>query len=121
MRGYFFVFCRMTKLTGRPPKAIKQEKFIGYFVTNEQHAVIQEKAAQAKVTISDYMRQMAVHGYVKIRWTEEDVACLKQLVELSNELHAVVGLAEREGVASAVELFGSYRDRIDAVIKKLGK
>lgn len=47
----------MTKITGRPPEAIKQEKFIGYFVTNEQHAIIQEKAEQAKVNISDYMRQ----------------------------------------------------------------
>lgn len=116
-----FVICRMTKLTGRPPKAIKQEKFIGYFVTNEQHAIIQEKASQAKVTISDYMRQMAVHGYVKIRWTEKDVACLKQLVELSNEMHTVVGIAEREGVAGAVSFFAGYRDRIDAIIKKLGK
>jgi hypothetical protein len=87
----------MTKLTGRPPKAIKQEKFIGYFVTNKQHAVIQEKAAQAKVTISDYMRQMAVNGYVKMRWTEEDVCQLKQLVELSNDLHAVVGLGSGRG------------------------
>jgi hypothetical protein len=73
----FSVLCQMTKITGRPPKAIKQEKNIGFFVTNEQYTVIQEKAAQAKVNTSDYMRQMAVNGYVKIRWTEEDVSMLK--------------------------------------------
>jgi hypothetical protein len=111
----------MTKITGRPPKAIKQEKNIGFFVTNEQYAVIQEKAEQAKVNISDYMRQMAVNGYVKIRWTEEDVAMLKQLVALSNDLHAVAGIAEREGVLSAMLFFGKYRDTIDGVIKKLRK
>ncbi len=70
----------MTKITGRPPKAIKQEKNIGFFVTNEQYSVIQGKAIQAKVNISDYMRQMAVNGYVKVRWTEEDVAMLRDLV-----------------------------------------
>jgi hypothetical protein len=111
----------MTKITGRPPKAIKQEKFIGYFVTNEQHAIIQEKAEQAKVNISDYMRQMAVNGYVKIRWTAEDVAMLKELVQLSNELHAVAGIAEREGVLSAMLFFGKYRDKIDEFSKKLRK
>ncbi len=111
----------MTKITGRPPKAIKQEKNIGFFVTNEQYAVIQEKAEQAKVNISDYMRQMAVNGFVKIRWTEEDVALIKQLVALSNDLHAMVGVADREGVLSAMLLFGKYRDKIDGAIKKLKK
>jgi hypothetical protein len=109
----------MTKITGRPPKAKKQEKNIGFFVTNEQYAVIQEKAAQAKVNISDYMRQMAVNGYVKIRWTATDVANLKQLVELSNALHAVAGIAEKEGALSAMAFFAGYRDRIDVVIKSL--
>ena len=109
----------MTKITGRPPKAIKQEKFIGYFVTHAQHAIIQEKAAQAKVNISDYMRQMAVNGYVRIRWTEEDVRSLKELVALSNDLHEMVGIAEREGILSAMLLFGKYRDKIDAIIKLL--
>jgi hypothetical protein len=111
----------MTKITGRPPKAIKQEKNIGFFVTNKQYAIIQKKAEQAKVNISDYMRQMAINGYVKIRWTEEDVAMLKQLVALSNELNAVAGIAEREGVLSAMLLFGKYRDKIDGVIKKFRK
>jgi hypothetical protein len=111
----------MTKITGRPPKAIKQEKFIGFFVTNDQHAIIQEKAEQAKVNISDYMRQMAVNGCVKIRWTEEDVAMLKELVQLSNELHALAGIAKGEGVLSAMLFFGKYRDKIDGVIKKLRK
>jgi hypothetical protein len=109
----------MTKITGRPPKAIKQEKNIGFFVTNAQYAIILEKAAQAKVNISDYMRQMAVNGYVKIRWTEEDVALLKQLVALSNDFHKMVGIAEREGVLSAMVLFGKCRDQIDKVVKKL--
>jgi hypothetical protein len=109
----------MTKITGRPPKAIKQEKNIGFFVTHAQHAIIQEKAAQAKVNISDYMRQMAVNGYVRIRWTEEDVALLKQLGALSNDLHAMVDIAKREGVLSAMLLFARYRDEIDQVIKLL--
>jgi hypothetical protein len=104
---------------GRPPKAIKQEKSITFFVTNAQYAIILEKAAKAKVNISDYMRQMAVNGYVKIRWTEEDVASLKQLVAFSNDLDRLVTIAGQEGVLSAMLLFGNYRDKIDKAIKQL--
>jgi hypothetical protein len=111
----------MANRTGRRPKAVRQEKNIGLFVTNEQYAVICEKAAQARVNLSDYMRQAAVSGIVKIRWTEEEVGWLKRLVELSNDLHAVVGIAEKEGMVSAMLFFAKYRDQIDAVIKKLKK
>jgi hypothetical protein len=47
------------------------------------------------------------------------VALLKQLVALSNDFHKMVGIAEREGVLSAMVLFGKYRDKIDGVIKLL--
>jgi hypothetical protein len=33
----------------------------------------------------------------------------------------VAGIAEREGVLSAMLFFGKYRDKIDGVIKKLRK
>ena len=111
----------MTKITGRPPKAIKQEKNIGFFVTNDQYAIIQEKAAKAKVNISDYMRQMAVNGYVKIRWTEEDVSAIKQLIGLSNDFHAIAAVAQKEGVVPATTVFETYRNQIDTLIKKLSK
>ena len=39
----------MGNRSGRPPKAIKQEKFIGYFVTHAQHFVIRQKAEEARV------------------------------------------------------------------------
>jgi hypothetical protein len=109
----------MTKITGRPPKAVKQEKFIGFFDTNEQYGIIEEKAAQAKVNISDYMRQIAVNGYVKIRWTEEDVALIKQLVALSNDLHAVVGVAEREGVLSAMLWTGGKSTSVVILLRRV--
>jgi hypothetical protein len=109
----------MTKSKGRPPKAIKQEKSITIRVTNKQYAIIRQEAAQAKVNVAEYIRQVVDNGYVKIRWTEEDVDLIKQLVVLSNDLHQVAGIAEREGVMSAMLFFGKYRDKIDEVIKQL--
>jgi hypothetical protein len=109
----------MGKKTGRPPKAIKQEKFIGYFVTHAQHFIILQKAEEAQVNISDYMRQMAIYGYVKPRWSEEEREWFKKLVGMSNDLHRLVEIAQKEGSLTAMLHFVAYRDLIDAAIKQL--
>ena len=109
----------MGKKTGRPPKAIKQEKFIGYFVTHAQHFIIRQKAEEARVNISDYMRQMAIYGYVKPRWSEEEREWFKKLVGMSNDLNRLVEIAQKEGSLTAMLHFVSYRDLIDAAIKQL--
>lgn len=110
---------KRSKNKGRPPKPVKQEKFIGYFVTRVQHFIIQQKAAQAGVNISDYMRQMAIHGQVKPRWSEEDRHLFKKLVAMSNDLHQLARSAEKEGATNIMLYFNQYRDRIDEVLKRL--
>jgi len=57
----------MGKITGRPKKPVKRGKNLGFYVTREQHFVIQHKAAQAGVNISDYLRKTAVSGQVMTR------------------------------------------------------
>jgi hypothetical protein len=109
----------MSNKAGRPAKAIKQEKFIGYFVTHAQHFIIQQKAKEARVNISDYMRQMAIFGYVRPRWSEEEREWFRKLVGMSNDLHQVVEIAQKEGVITAMLHFTAYRDLIDTAIKQL--
>jgi hypothetical protein len=108
----------MTKIKGRPPKAIKQEKFIGYFVTHVQYFIIQQKAAEARVNISDYMRQCAIFGEVKPRWSDEERGWFKGLVSMSNDLHGLLTIAQQQGIADAVLLFTTYRDQIDRIINQ---
>jgi hypothetical protein len=64
----------MTRITGRPPNAVRQEKNIGFFVTQTQYLIIQQKASQSGANISDYMRKMAIYGKVVARWTPEESA-----------------------------------------------
>jgi len=59
--------CAMAKREGRPPKAVKQEKFLGFFVTGKQDFIIRQKAEEAGLTMSDYLRQVAVFAKVKPR------------------------------------------------------
>ena len=109
----------MSKITGRPKKAIKQEKFLGFFVTHAQHFVIQHRAAKALVNMSDYLRQAAIYGEVKARWTPEEREIFKKMVGISNDLHQLVIIGQQEGATSAVLHFQQYRQMIDDVIKQL--
>ena len=109
----------MSPITGRPKKARKQEKHIGYAVTMAQYFIIQQKAAKANVNLSDYMRQTAVYGYVKARWTPEERQMIKKLIDMSGDIHRLMDLAKAEGAAGSALYFSSYRDAIDQIIKKL--
>ena len=109
----------MSPITGRPKKARKQEKHIGYAVTMAQFFIIQQKAAKANVNLSDYMRQTAVYGYVKARWTAEERQMIKKLIGMSGDINRLVDLAKTEGASGAALFFSNYRNAIDEIIKKL--
>jgi hypothetical protein len=115
----FLCIKTMSPITGRPKKARKQEKFIGYYVTMTQYFIIQQKAAKANVNLSDYMRQTAVYGYVKARWTPDERQMIKTLIDMSGDIHRLVDLAKKEGAAGTALFFSNYRNAIDEIIKKL--
>jgi hypothetical protein len=106
----------MGKITGRPPKLKKQEKFLGFFVTNTQHFVIQQKVEEARLTMSDYLRQTAMYGQVKPRWTAEERDWFKRMVALCNEVTDLVKIARTEGATIAMLHFIRYRELIDEII-----
>jgi hypothetical protein len=109
----------MGEIKGRPKKAVKQEKNIGFFVTKLQYVVIQRKAEKAGVNISDYMRQVAVFGEVKAKWTEEERQMVKKLIGISADIHMLVERARAEGAVQTALFFSKYRDIMDAIIKNL--
>lgn len=109
----------MSRITGRPKKAVRQEKNIGFFVTHQQYFIIQQKAAKAGVNLSDYLRQTAVSGKVMTRWTAEEKELFRKLVGMANDLNQLVELARKEGMLNAMLYFEQYRDNIDWVIKQL--
>jgi hypothetical protein len=116
---FYFAVKKMSVITGRPKKARKQEKHIGYAVTMAQYFIIQQKAAKANVNLSDYMRQTAVFGYVKARWTPEERQMIKTLIDMSGDIHKLVDLARTEGAAGAALFFSNCRNVIDDITKKL--
>lgn len=109
----------MRKKVGRPKKERRQEKFLGFFVTRVQCFVIQQKAENAGVNISDYMRQVAINGQVKAKWTEEERAMVRQLLGISTDINRLAKEAETEGALQSVLIFTRYRDMIDTIFNKL--
>jgi hypothetical protein len=93
----------------------KQEKFLGFFVTNTQHFVIQQKVEESRLTMSDYLRQTAMYG-VKPRWTGEERDWFKRMVALCNEVTDLIEIARAEGSTTAILHFIRYRELIDEII-----
>ncbi len=110
----------MVRSSGRPPKAIKQEKFLGFFVTNRQYDIIRGKVSGAGVNMSDYLRQVAIHGKVKARWSGEEREMFKRLVGMSNDIHRLLQIAREKGVLEALHYFEGYRMLMDDIIKRFG-
>jgi hypothetical protein len=104
---------------GRPKKAVRQERNIGFFLTHAQYAVVRKKMEKANVNLSDYMRQVAIQGEVRAKWTAEEREMVRTLVGMSVDLHGLKTVAQEQGVAVAADLFLAYRDRMDEIIKKL--
>lgn len=128
----------MGKKRGRPKKAIaRREKNIGFFVTNDQYSLIRRKAEQAMVNISDYMRQVAIAGEVRARWTDEEREMVKKLIGMSADVHRLAGASSSlawsgteapsgtgaSGPSGApgvgVEVFKRFGDELDIIIKYL--
>ncbi|MHA4808479.1 plasmid mobilization protein [Flavitalea flava] len=108
----------MTKITGRPPRVIKQEKHIGFFVTNAQYSIIQQKTKETGMNISDYMRHSALYAVIKPRWTEEERGFFKDLIRVSNQLGQLGVIAKKEGILEIMPAFQRCRDQIDETINR---
>lgn len=110
----------MSGKKGRPPKkTATRQKNIGFYMTLAQYAVIERRAEAAGVNISDYMRQVAIQGEVRAKWTAEEREMVKRLIGMSVDLQGLVTAAGEQGVALAAELFMKYRGDLDEVIKIL--
>ena len=109
----------MAKVIGRPKQAVRQERNIGFYVKHSEYAEIQKKVHAAHVTISDYMRQVAINGYVKAKWTDEEWAAVKELIGISNALHRLGDRVGEVGCESLAEVFAVYRDKFDNLLNQL--
>ena len=110
---------RKQKKAGRPAKAIKKEIRACVRFTRHEYFIIREKAVQAGVNASVYIRQTAIQGKIITRLTAEEIQTVRQLIGMSVNINQVAKICHREGLFEAMQYFEYYRNQIDQLLKQL--
>lgn len=107
------------KRAGRPAKDIKKEIKVCIRYSRHDLFIVREKAANAGLKLSAYLRKVSMETKVIPRLTEEERQFVKQLIGMANNLNQLTKACHQEGLLSAMLDFERYRTGIDELLKKL--
>jgi hypothetical protein len=107
------------KKAGRPVKAIKKEVRACVRFSRHEYFIVQEKASQAGLNASEYIRQITVTARILPRISREEAGYIRQLIGMSTNINQVAKICHREGLFEALVYFEKYRSRIDHLLKML--
>ena len=112
---------RQTKHKGGRPRTQVSRAVTSIRLTKAERFIIKNKAGKAGISITAYIRQMAIHGKVSARLGEEEGQFVRELVGISNNLNQLVKKANAGQFLSAILEFEKYRNIIDELLEKLRK
>ena len=112
---------RQTKHKGGRPRTQVSRTVTSLRLTKAERFIIKNKAGKAGICITAYIRQMAIHGKVSARLSEEEGQFVRELVGISNNLNQLVKKANAGQFLSAILEFEKYRNSIDEFLEKLRK
>jgi len=110
---------RKKKKAGRPVKQVKKEVRAAVRYSRVEYFVIKEKAAQAGISISNYIREITINGQVMARLTKEEGHFVRQLVGMSGNINQLTKACRQQGLLQAMLYFEHFRDQLDVILKKL--
>ena len=104
------------------PKKKDEDKRSSYLppprVTERERAAIEDRAAQAGLSLSDYMRQMALSGHVIVREPMADNRLIYALLGIGRNLNQLTKKVHIFGEYDAA-LMRSVLRKIDSLLDKL--
>lgn len=106
---------------GRPLAPVKRQKIVSVRFTKTEHFIAIQKAEKARLSLSDYIRESAIHAFVKARFSEEDRHFYRQFTGLANNINQMAKLAHQEGLLSALFRFENDLNQIDEALKRFKK
>ena len=83
---------------GRPLKIVKRESGIRVRLSKTEYYLIEQKAKQAGMKISDWFRQAAKRAKVTGRFTPEEMKMMHTLTGMANNLNQLTKLAHQQGL-----------------------
>ena len=106
---------------GRPEKSVKRQKIISIRFTKTEHFIVSGKAEKARLSLSDYIRESAIHTIVKAKLNEEERHFFRQLTGISNNLNQLTKLAHQQGLFTALMHFEKELKQIDELLNSFKK
>lgn len=106
---------------GAPQKKVKRANGIRVRLTTSERFLIESKAKQAGIRISDWFRAAALKAKVVTRITAEDRRTLHLLTGMSNNLNQLTKLAHTSGIMSIAVRCGNLLIEIDQTLKYLNR
>ena len=102
--------------SGRPLKEeTKLTRSINLKLTEDDYALLKEKAEKLGMKATQYAREMVLKGSVKLRFSLEDLDLMRKLSGMANNLNQIARQANKAGLANtAMEVIS-----ITTKIKKL--
>lgn len=107
------------KSKGRPSLSDARANTTGIRLTKAERFIITQKARRTGMNLTTYIRQMAINGKVVGRFSEEDRQIVRELIQMSGDIHQVATVAKEAGILKATHHYQALRDRIDQLLTRL--
>lgn len=104
---------------GAPKKRIRREAHVKVRLTNTERFLIESKAKEAGMLISDWFRQATLKAKIVPRITTEDRRVLHMLAGMANNLNQLTKLAHTSGLLTIAIKCSSLLEEIDQALKYL--
>ncbi|MGV3504719.1 MAG: plasmid mobilization protein [Adhaeribacter sp.] len=105
------------KQGGRPVKLVKKSNILVVRLTDTERILIAGKAREAGMKASEWFRMAAKKAQVIARLSPADVAILRVLTGLANNLNQIARLAHKEGLLSVQRKCRESLDEINDTLR----
>lgn len=104
---------------GRPQKTIKKNTVIAVRLSSTEYVLIKNRASQAGLKISSWLRSAAKNARVSARLSPEEMGYLRTLSGIGNNLNQLTKLAHQQGLISLTSNLRAVMDQVDKITQKL--
>ncbi|SIT93962.1 plasmid mobilization protein [Pontibacter indicus] len=109
------------KKGGRPRKQVRRDYTLVVRLTEAERLLITGKARQAGLSLSAWFRASAKRAVVVARLRPEELASLRTLSGVANNLNQLTRLAHREGLLPLQGICRKVLDQLHHILYQLGR
>lgn len=104
---------------GRPKKAVRRSTFLMVRLTPTERIIIVNKAKKAGLKPSEWFRKAARSATITPRISPEEMASIRSLAGMANNLNQLTKLAHGQGLLSLVATLREQLEMTDSLMEKL--